>query len=176
MISLDNPDYKISLAKLSKPCVLLNLFQSLNIKNYCYAFLLDIPSHNKNIIMNIGQSSGGEIGDRIYRKVGNLPGWGVLTLNGAYGSDMKKVIDAVEKKYADIGVKVDKKDVTVHIWNVDNLDFDSFNEPAIDAEKCLINEYTNTFGSLPVGNFQDPRNRNRSVSKSRFYNIIEELT
>ena len=47
---------------------------------------------------------------------------------------------------------------------------------SVGVEKCLINEYTNTFGSLPVGNFQDLCNRNRSVSKSRFYSIIEELT
>lgn len=174
MISLEHPNYKISIKKLSKPNDLLREFKKAKLRDYCYAFYVDLPTHNICILMNIGMSTGGHIGDRIYRKVGNLPGWGNLALTGEFGADMRIVVDAVEKKYAHLGLKVHKDDVTLHVWDTGNLTVDSFNNPTVEAEKCLIRECKETYGCMPAGNFQDPCARNKgSVSKSLFSNLFD---
>lgn len=173
MISLDNPDYTIFINTLARPSDLMNLFKNANLKDYCYAFYTNVPAHNIKILMNIGMSTGTEIGDRIYRKVGNLPGWGSLTLTGNFGADMKDVVNAVEAKYAHLNLKIHKDDVTLDIWNTKDLTVDSFNDPTIEAEKILIQDCKNTFGCMPAGNFQDPCTRNKSVSKTLFNSLFD---
>lgn len=177
MIDLNKPDYRIDIKNLSKPYDLVTFLKNNKICNYCYAFWVILPAQNLMILMNIGMSVGGHIGDRIYRKVGNLPGWGNAQLNGAFGSDMQVVVDAFEKKFEDQGIKVHKDLVHVHIWDTTNLQASTFNCPTIDAEKKLFQDCEDTFGCIPVGNFQDPRQRNvTSISISHFNDLFEEIS
>lgn len=174
MVKLNHPNYRIPIRSLSKPNDLLRAFKIAKLKNYCYAFYVHVPSHNIDILMNIGMSTGGHIGDRIYRKIGNLPGWGNLALTGDFGSDIKNVVHAVEEKFAHIGLVVHKDNVTLHVWDTSNFVTDSFNNPTIEAEKELIRQYKNQFGNLPVGNFQDPCKRNKvTVSKMLFEELFD---
>jgi hypothetical protein len=173
MISLDYPNYKIYISTLSKPCDMLKIVNDLNLKKYCYAFNVFIQPTKSFIIMNIGMSKGEEIGDRLYRKIGNLPGWGVLELSGKFGSDMKEVVNRTEKKFKEFNLKIHKDDVILHVWDVNNLDVDSFNDPAVEAEKYLMRQYKERFGCMPAGNVQDPCNRNKSISKSHWNSLFD---
>jgi hypothetical protein len=176
MIELNKPDYRIDIKRLSKPYNLVKFLKNKKIHNYCYGFWVDVPAQNLMILMNIGMSVGGCVGDRIYRKVGNLPGWGTAQLNGAFGADMKMVVEAFEEKFQHLGIKVHKNLVAVDIWNTTNLQATTFNCPTVDAEKKLFQDCEDTFGNIPVGNFQDPRKRNiTNISISVFNNLFENL-
>ena len=173
-IDLFTPDYKIDINTLLRPYDVVLEMQQHWMKYYCYAFWYAIPYSDKEILMNIGMSEGGEIGDRLYRKIGNLPGWGNLTLKGDFGKDMREVVKKVENKF---DLKIDKDYVYVHLWNTDKLVFDSFNSPTVEAEKKLFRDCKDTFGQIPVGNIQDPNNRNKDgVVPSLFNNLFDEVT
>ena len=175
MINLKHPNYKVPLKNLNRPYDLVPNFKTLNMKDYCYAFW--VKHANTNILMNIGMSEGERIGDRVYRKVGNLPGWGSKTLTGDFGADMKLVVEAVEQKFEELGLKIHKDDVTLHIWDTSKLVFDSYNSATIEAEKKLFRDCKETFGCIPAGNWQDPNDRNKAgVIPSIFSNIFEEET
>jgi hypothetical protein len=167
MIDLKKPDMRIDIKSLIKPYDLVTMLKKAKIKNYCYAFWVCLPSLNMIILMNLGMSVGGRIGDRIYRKVGNLPGWGNKTLNGTFGSDMLIVVEAFEEKFKEHGVSVHKDLVYVDIWDTTNLTVNSFNCSTVEAEKKLFQDCYDQFGCLPAGNFQDPRKRN--VNKVDYY-------
>ena len=174
MIELDHPNYKVPLSNLARPYLLVSNFKQLNLQNYCYAFWVKTPT--TNVLMNIGMSTGGRIGDRIYRKVGNLPGWGSYELTGDFGSDMKLVVAAVEERFEHLGLKIHKDDVTLHIWDTNNLVVESFNSPTVWAEKKLFRDCKEKFGCIPAGNWQDPNDRNKEpVTLKTFNSFFEEI-
>ena len=160
MIDLKHPNYKVPLKNLDRPYDLVPNFKTLSLKDYCYAFW--VKCMNTMILMNIGMSEGERVGDRVYRKVGNLPGWGSKTLTGDFGSDMKLVVEAVEKRFEHLGLKIHKDDVTLHIWDTSKLVFDSYNSATVEAEKKLFRDCKETFGHIPAGNWQDPNDRNHN--------------
>lgn len=173
MIKLAHPNYKVPLKNLDRPYGLVTNFKTLSMKDYCYAFW--VKWANTNILMNIGMSEGERVGDRVYRKVGNLPGWGSKTLTGDFGADMKLVVNAVEQKFENLGLKIHKDDVTLHIWDTSKLVFDSYNSATVEAEKKLFRDCKETFGCIPAGNWQDPNDRNqRGVRPSLFNDFFEE--
>jgi len=173
-VNLFSPDYKIHINNLLRPHDIVLEMQSHWLKDYCYAFWYGIPYSDKEILMNIGMSEGGEIGDRLYRKVGNLPGWGNLELTGDFGKDMREVVKRVENKF---DIKIDKDYISVDLWDTGRLVFDSYNSPTIEAEKKLFRDCKDTFGHIPVGNIQDPNDRNKDgVVPSLFNNLFEEVS
>lgn len=175
MVDLDHPNYKISLNKLRRPYDLVTNFKKLNIQYYCYAFYVYDPVTKTDILMNIGMSEGGRIGDRIYRKVGNLPGWGSQKLTGDFGSDMKRVVEAVEKRFANLNLKVDRNNVTLHIWNTSNLSSNTLTSATINAEKKLFEDCKEKYLCIPAGNWQDPNDRNKAgVLTTVFSDLFEE--
>jgi len=174
MIDLQHPNYKVPLKNLSQPYDLVKNFKILSMKDYCYAFW--VKCGDTRILMNIGMSEGKRTGERVYRKVGNLPGWGSKTLTGFMGQDMKVVVEAVEQKYENLGLKIHKDDVTLHIWDTSKLVFDSYNSSTIEAEKKLFRDCKELFGYIPAGNWQDPNNRKRSiVSRKMFDTLFNEV-
>ena len=175
MIKLAHPNYKVPLKNLKRPYQLVSSFKTLGMKDYCYAFLVKDYNTNTEILMNIGMSEGEHIGDRAYRKVGNLPGWGRNALTGDRGTDIKLVVKAVEERFEHLGLKIHKDNVTLHIWDTSNLIFDSYNSPTIEAEKKLFRDCKEKFGHIPAGNWQDPNDRNKDgVLPSVFVDLFEE--
>lgn len=173
MVDLEHPNYKIPLAPLQRPYKLVSEFKKNRLQNYCYAFWVKENRSNTNILMNIGMSDGGRIGDRIYRKVGNLDGWGSHALTGVFGSDMKKVVELVEEKFEHLALKIHKNDVCLHIWDTTKLTSTTYKSPTIDAEKKLFRDCKEKFGCIPAGNIQDPNDRNKqSTSKVIFENLF----
>ena len=172
MIKLAHPDYKINVTNLHKPSVLLSELKRLKLQRYCYAFW--VKNNNTDILMNIGMSTGRHVGDRLYRKVGNLPGWDKYKLNGNWGSDMKMVVELVEEKF-NKDLKIHKDNVCLHIWDTSNLTSPNFNSPTIEAEKKLFRDSKKKFGCIPAGNIQDPNDRNKSkVDKHHFSTLFFE--
>lgn len=175
MIKLVHPNYKVPLKNLERPYQLVSNFKQLDLQNYCYAFWVKDYNTNTQLLMNIGMSTGGRIGDRIYRKVGNLPGWGKNALTGDRGADMKLVVKAVEERFEHLGLKIHKDDVVLHIWDTNNLVVESFNSPTVEAEKKLFRDCKEKFGCIPAGNWQDPNDRNKEpVSKQQYNMFFEE--
>ena len=173
MVDLSQPDHSINISKLNAPYDLVRFCKRNKIEHYCYAFYVNVPVHNSMLLFNIGMSEGGRIGDRIYRKVGNLPGWGLQTLLGEFGSDMKSVVDQTEKKFQNFGLKIHKDDVILELWNTTNLISHTFSSATIEAEKKLIEDCEQTYGCTPAGNIQDPRTRNKQkVLRSVFNNLF----
>jgi hypothetical protein len=173
MIELSHPNYKINLATLPKPSVLLSNLKRLKLQNYCYAFW--VKHNNTNILMNIGMSEGNRVGDRLYRKVGNVPGWGQYQLTGVFGSDMKIVVEAVETKFNGMGLKIHKDDVCLHIWDTGNLTSPTFKSPTVEAEKKLFRDCKEKFGCIPSGNIQDPNDRNKAQIDKSHFNMLFEM-
>jgi|TARA_B110000971_G_scaffold179174_1_gene185372 hypothetical protein len=172
MIKLAHPDYKINVTNLHKPSVLLSELKRLKLQRYCYAFW--VKNNNTDILMNIGMSTGRHVGDRLYRKVGNLPGWDKYKLNGNWGSDMKMVVELVEEKF-NKDLKIHKDNVCLHIWDTSNLTSPNFNSPTVEAEKKLFRDSKKKFGCIPAGNIQDPNDRNKSkVDKHHFSTLFFE--
>jgi hypothetical protein len=172
MIKLAHPDYKINVTNLHKPSVLLSELKRLKLQRYCYAFW--VKNNNTDILMNIGMSTGRHVGDRLYRKVGNLPGWDKYKLNGNWGSDMKMVVELVEEKF-NKDLKIHKDNVCLHIWDTSNLTSPNFNSPTVEAEKKLFRDSKKKFGCIPAGNIQDPNDRNKSkIDKHHFSMFFDE--
>jgi hypothetical protein len=172
MIKLAHPDYKINVTNLHKPSVLLSELKRLKLQRYCYAFW--VKNNNTDILMNIGMSTGRHVGDRLYRKVGNLPGWDKYKLNGNWGSDMKMVVELVEEKF-NKDLKIHKDNVCLHIWDTSNLTSPNFNSPTVEAEKKLFRDSKKKFGCIPAGNIQDPNDRNKSkIDKHHFSTLFFE--
>tara|TARA_B100000780_G_scaffold194041_1_gene136823 strand:+ start:5089 stop:5607 length:519 start_codon:yes stop_codon:yes gene_type:complete len=172
MIELAHPTFKINLTELHKPSVLLSKLKRLRLQHYCYAFW--VKNNNIWILMNIGMSAGHKVGDRIYRKVGNLPGWDKYQLTGSYGSDMKMVVELVEEKF-NKDLKIHKDNVCLYIWDTNDLISPNFNSPTVEAEKKLFRDCKEKFGCIPAGNIQDPNDRNKSkVDKQHFSMLFDE--
>ena len=157
-INLNAPNRILQVKNFLRPIDLLKWFEKANLQKYCYAYYVIDPNTQKEFIMNIGMSIGEEIGDRIYRKTGNLPGWGHLALTGERGADMKKIVKSFEEKYPHI--KVHKDDVNIHIWETGHLQSNNLIDATVTAEKDLLTQCENRDGVIPPGNYQDPRTRN----------------
>tara|TARA_B110000285_G_scaffold5647_1_gene5990 strand:- start:46 stop:564 length:519 start_codon:yes stop_codon:yes gene_type:complete len=170
MIELSSPNYTINVRNWSRPADILSIFKNRSLQNYCYAFW--VSTSDKQILMNIGMSEGSEIGDRIYRKIGNLPGW-KYRFTGRYGSSMRLVVEATEKRFDNL--KIHKDDVSIHIWDTNDLISPNFNSPTVEAEKKLIRDSKKKFGCIPAGNIQDPNDRNKSLVHRKHFDSLFEM-
>ena len=171
---LQRPEFTINLKNILYPHEVRNYFKTQDIRKYCYAYWAHFP--DGKIIMNIGMSNTANGGDRAYRKIGNIPGWGDFKLNGPNGSDMKKVIAAVEEKH---NVKIHKDIVSFDFWDCTNVVNESTRKDYIVRKmECeLADNCEELFGCLPAGNFKDPRTefRHKGVSLPLFDSFFEEV-
>lgn len=161
MLALNNPDFVLALRDCTSPNKIRSRMKTdFKLKNFVYAFVLEnIPCINEEII-NIGMNTGDD--NRAYRKAGHLLGWGNNRLTGPSGADMNMIISKVAEKYPFIDVH--KNDVTLLLWNTNILESKCINEcPTKEAEKELIKQFKETFGGLPIGNVQDPNDRNKML-------------
>ena len=168
MISLNEPHYKLYLKEVSTPSEVLRIMKRKGLSKYCYTFY--VMDRNVKYIMNIGMSEGEHVGDRVYRKCGNLYGFGHNTLTGDFGSDMKTVVKLFEAKFTDI--QVHKDNVIVELWDTSNIIVDSFNSATVECEKKLFRDCKAKFGIIPVGNTQDPNDRNKQTTTPSVWNNL----
>ena len=168
------PEFTINLKNVLYPHQVRNYFKEQGIEKYCYAYWAHFP--DVKIIMNIGMSNTANGGDRAYRKIGNIPGWKDFKLNGPNGSDMKKVVAAVEEKH---NVTIDKNMVSFDFWDCTNIVNESTRKDYIVRKmECeLADNCEELFGCLPAGNFKDPRTefRHRGVQLNIFNNLFPEV-
>ena len=170
MISLNKPHYRVFLDEVSTPAEVLRIMKANNLGKYCYAF--HVKDKNVKYIMNIGMSEVAHIGDRVYRKCGNLYGFGHNALTGDFGSDMQVVVKLFEDKFTDI--QVHKDNVILELWDTSNIIVDSFNSATIECEKKLFRDCKAKFGIIPVGNTQDPNDRNKQTMVPSVWNYLFE--
>lgn len=159
MCKLANPDLNIHLKNLNSPADILQLCKRHNIQNYAYAFIFNNPLLHLDEWLKIGRSAGGEIGERIYRQAGNVPGWS-SPLQGPSGSDIKDIINKFEKNYPLTLGMCNIDNISVRIWNVTDVLNEHLTDYAYPSRVCeneLLNEYESIHGCLPIGNIKDTR-------------------
>ena len=172
IINLNTPTRILQVKNFNLPIDILKWFKKVNLQKYCYAYYVVDPNTQKELVMNIGMSIGEEVGDRIYRKTGNLPGWGKAALTGQRGSDMKKIVKSFEERYPHI--KVYKDDVNIHIWETAHLESNNLIDATFTAEKDLLTQCESRDGIIPPGNYQDPRDRKKvAVNKTVAMDLFE---
>lgn len=173
MINLNEPHHLISLNEVSKPAKILRFMKRERLNKYCYAFC--VRDRNVTYTMNIGMSEGAHVGDRAYRKCGNLYGFGHNTLTGDFGSDMKAVVKRFENKFP--GIQVHKDNVILKLWDTSNIVVDSYNSATVECEKKLFRDCKAEIGCIPAGNIQDPNDRNRQTTTPSVWNdLFEDLS
>ena len=178
MCKLANPDFVIHLRNLNAPSQVLQFCKKHNIKDYAYAFVYNSPFQHIDIWLKIGRSAGGEVGERIYRQAGNVPGW-TVPLNGPSGSDIKLIIEEFETQYP-INLGLCNTDhISIRIWDVTNVVNEHVSDEAYPSRVCenqLLDEYENIHGCLPIGNLKDTRNEMMKpfVSKDTWNNLFDD--
>lgn len=169
--TLDNPDYELSLDQLDNPATVLKVFKNLDCANYSYSF-----EHPAGTI-KIGRSCAKTPGERLYRQIGHLPGWDRKPESPS-GNDIEIAVDLFEKAH---GVKVDRRDCVVKVWDVTGTASPSVADPELPsriAENDLLTEYEQITGALPPGNRKDTRTEmiKPYVSRDLFDNLFEQQT
>jgi hypothetical protein len=60
------------------------------------------------------------------------------------------------------------------LWDTSNIVVDSFNSATIECEKKLFRDCKAKFGIIPVGNTQDPNDRNKQTMVPSVWNYLFE--
>jgi hypothetical protein len=160
MCKLANPTLNIYLKNLNAPSQILQICKKLYIQNYAYAFVYHDPFTHEDTWLKIGRSAGGEIGERIYRQAGNVPGW-TFPLQGPSGSDIKEIIEDFETNNPLCLGLCNIDHISIKIWDVTNVVNEHLTDHAYPSRVCeneLLTEYEEIYGCLPVGNLKDTRN------------------
>lgn len=166
MINMNIPDLVIPIKSLNQPAGLSQIMAAHGIKSYAYSV------KHKTVVLKFGFSNGDSkhTGERIYRQIANLPGWGqydsdqaVLTNKPGYGyvprspsgKDMECIALDYQKLY---NVAPNKDACVVEIWDttLDSLNYYT-SYAARAAENELFNQYEAVHKCLPIGNVSDTR-------------------
>ena len=156
---LSNPDYIIFLKDLYEPVQIMNFCQNNRIKNYAYAFVLNLPN-SIDSYLKIGRSAGNEAGERIYRQSGHIPGWNKMLI-GPAGSDIKFVIGEYIQHNPQHKNLLTKDNISLRIWDVTNGKNPHMTDYAYLTRVCenqLLEDHEKVYGELPIGNPKDTRN------------------
>ena len=144
---LDNsPRFIIDLSKLDDFAEILHIMQSRNVTDYVYTFIFD------NVVAKYGYSARPrrQLGERIYRQAGHLPGWS-RKLWGSSGSDMRVICEEWEQVYGKLPNRNNSLITVVDLSNVDGRRLDSESR-CKDLERWFINNHVTQFGCAPLGN------------------------
>lgn len=176
---LGKPDYNIHLRDLSTASFLLQFCKTKNIRNYAYAFVFNSPFAFVDEILKIGRSAGGEIGERIYRQAGHIPGWNTV-LHGPSGSDILEVIKLYETLNPASTGLLNTSNISIRLWDVTGAPNPHISDVAYPTRVCenqLLTEYEELTGMLPVGNLKDTRNEMMKpfVSTNTWNSLFEEV-
>jgi hypothetical protein len=192
-LDLFNPDIWIECRDLKSSSQIYRIMKRNNVTHYAY-----VICYKKNVyayeIFKVGQSapSGSrknikEMGERISRQLGHLPGWAVKQAS-SHGYDLMLSIERnlLEGKFTPktTAQQMHKNDWAVGIWDLKKYGcfaVASNEAQAQWAEAELANQYKQfNNGNLPMGNIVDPTNN--SVYKKGyvhkktfddFFNVID---
>lgn len=159
MIDINKPDRIILIKDLQKPIQVSNILQVMGANSYAYAFKY------LGLIIKLGMSADNSkiYGERVYRQIANLPGWGSLPASSC-GKDIIGAVAAFESVH---NLKVHKDDCSLEIWYPKGT--------ALKTEDELLTQYETLHGCLPPGNPKDTRPAflKSKVRKDVFANLFE---
>lgn len=163
MDSIYRPQITLELKQLTKPTELLDWMRALNIKFYTYSFRVNgipfIPLCGEVIKYGAsGDCHTGELGERLYRQAGHIPGWTQTEpwLVGSSGEDMCQILDDYNQAYK---YNITKNDVVIDVWPMNRVSSKDVKVACEDDERRLINEHIATHGIPPIGNKDHETNR-----------------
>lgn len=198
------PDYIIAVRTLSQPNDIYSFCYRHNLETYTYGIF------HKNNILKYGCShpamedrkNTDTFGERIVRQLAKAPGWteqfynpqnktysGVFEVDYGWvaesenGQDFKDIIEEYQSLY---GLKVDKNDLYVHIWNLTYIDSLQFpfsdddqgrKDKALYFEGLLVDQYKlDNMGNAPFGNQKkDPSLKNKIYTRPKITYSVAEL-
>lgn len=188
------PDYIISVKRYSDNFKWTPWFKARKLKGFIYAF------YYKNVLFKIGCSYNNfqtkkntNWGDRVVRQFTNLPGRLKLPPKNNKKAENKfiegygfvpaspngeNMILHIQDLEQELGVKIDRNDIFVHIWNITNVTSHKYGFPSDDKgnkrkaeyfEGLLIKQYKDdNNGKLPLANKKhDPSLKNRAFTKPK---------
>lgn len=153
---LDRPTLQLKLKYLTRPIEIVDWMRELNIQFYTYSFYTvqgEVIKYGAS-----GDCHTGELGERIYRQAGHIPGWGQSNpwLIGSSGDDMLQILT----DYAQIYKKsLVKDDVEIDVWPMNRVAPQNVKQACEEAERALINEHISKYGMPPIGNKDHETNR-----------------
>ena len=133
-----------------KPYDICNVFAHFSIDKYIY----EIKCQNRTIKFGKSTDNNYSFGERIYRQIGHLDSWGEHKIKGPNGSEFLEINEEYLARYKE---DMDHNDMSIVVWSLDDYEF-IFADPSVDVykiEQYLIEQYSNTYGRLPIGNKND---------------------
>jgi hypothetical protein len=157
------PQLTIELKPLARPTEVLDWMRALNIKFYTYSFRVKdvvlIPAYAEVIKYGAsGDCHTGELGERLYRQAGHIPGWTQTEpwLVGSSGEDMCQILDDYNQAYK---YNITKDDVVIDVWPMNNISMKDVKATCENDERRLINEHIAMHGIPPIGNKDHETNK-----------------
>lgn len=183
---LYNPDYIVPLRDVDV-IEWYSWARSRNLKGIIYAFFY------KNVLIKVGCSYANfntrqntNFCDRLIRQLNNLPGRVEATKDSQnykidYGfipasNNGQDIIEIILEFQEQTGIKVDRNQMYLHVWDITNLDSDAYfwrsndsgnKQKALYFEALIVDQYKkDNNGLLPVGNKKcDPSTTNNAYTK-----------
>lgn len=147
--------HTFNLSTIVKPAEIQQYFRKNKIKAYAYEYIFG------RHVLKYGRSSKSwketALGERVCRQAQNIPlGWpGKINNRSSSGKDFRDICDDFENVH---GIKVDKNQVSLIVYDVTNYPCISIRDPesyAKEMEAELIQDYVNINGVRPIGNLKD---------------------
>ena len=189
-INLYNPDFIIDCSKLKYSKDIYSLMRDNKIvKAYVYGMcfktkplVYDFLKVGKSCPI-LEEKRESQVGERITRQLGLVPGWKGPIPRSGHGSDFWFGIERFLIPEEVVPKTFNKNDVTIAVWDISkrmltsDICEDDEEKATGWAEGELASQYKNSFGRLPKLNIQDPsRTKNYKdsyIPKSVWNNLFE---
>jgi hypothetical protein len=164
------PTHNIDVGKLTDPTDICALMKQHKIRQYVYRIKY------KGLVIKYGMSTDNSkaYGDRVYRQIAHAASWGTRRINGPNGADWRVVEEDFKNTY---GFELDKKHLTIQIYNMTNYPFTTVNhrDEVYFVEQELIEEYRRLVGEKPIVNLHDDtlHKRRGYIKKDTFGGLFD---
>jgi hypothetical protein len=147
--------YTITLANLVSPRDICDLIKKRGTKHFTYAFQCNTE------IIKYGKAADNEWmfgtwGNRLYRQVGGLPGWGNLSLNDTSANLMREQMNKFFPDLTRMDITVTVYDFTEELEGMDEREIDRI---LLNEEDAMIKKHIVDYGVSPKLNIQTTRRR-----------------
>lgn len=156
--------FTLTLANLKTPRDICYIMEKKGVKYYTYTFQC-----NEQVIKH-GKAADNEFlcgtwGNRLYRQVGGLPGWGTRELND---TSAKKMREQMRKFFPNLT----KTDITVTVYDytdeLEDEDEKEIDRVLLNEEDAMVKKHIATYGSAPALNIQQTRTKTKPCFNKLF--------
>jgi len=156
--------FTLTLANLKYPRDICYIMEKKGVKYFTYTF------QSNDTVIKHGKAADNEWeygtwGNRLYRQIGGLPGWGSYELND---TSAKKMREQMKKHFPDLT----KTDITVTVYDyTDELtgeDQKEIDRVLLNEEDAMVKKHIITYGVPPALNIQQTRTKTKPCFNKLF--------